>query len=153
MAAGAHLTSTTNGTHPAASAKPLQLAITLPSNPQTRVHLHLTLTPTTLLLHSTTTSPETPSSSAALGSFVYALPDRYNPSQPLSTPLYTIPSTVDFTTRLAKVLVRKTAKACYVSWSGDLTGGVMGGSVEEEMEVFRGIVEVVMAEVGKGAAS
>ncbi len=74
---------------------------------------------------------------------------RYNPTQPLSTPLYTIPSSLDFTTRMAKVLVRKTGLVCYVGGSINLTGSAGGGSVEEEMEAFRAVVGVVTAQVNE----
>ena len=72
---------------------------------------------------------------------------RYNPSQPLSTPLYTLPSSLDFTTRMAKVLARKTKLPCYVGSSINLSGAAGGGTVDEEMEAFRAIVEVVTAGV------
>lgn len=134
---------------PSPTSKPLELAFTLPSNPHTQLHLQLTLQSNTLLLFVTSTTPENSSQPTPLGSFVYALPDRYNPTQPLSTPLYTIPQTLDFTTRLAKLLARKTGRACYVGSSVDLTGSVQGGNVEEEMEAFGAVVKVVMAEVGK----
>jgi hypothetical protein len=149
MAAGTTISPVTNGTTTSISAKPLQLSITLPSNPTIRIHLHLTILPTTLLLFTTTSSPESSTSSAALGSYVYAIPDRYNSLQPLSTPLYTVPSTLDFTMRMAKLLVRKTEKACYVSWSGNLSDSVMGGSVEEEMEAFRAVIGAVVEKVRK----
>lgn len=146
MAAGASQPSISNGT--SATAKPVQLAIPLPNNPTVQIHLHLTLYDNSLTLFLTTSSPETGSSTAAnLGSYVYAMPDRYTPTQPLSTPLYTIPSTLDFATRMAKLLVRKTGKACYVSWSGDLSGAVEGGNVQEEMAAFRAVVTTVVAEV------
>lgn len=132
-----------------ASAKPLELAFTLPSNPHNQLHLQLTIQSNTILLFVTSTTPENTSQPTPLGSFVYALPDRYNPNQPLSTPLYTIPQTLDFTTRLAKLLARKTNRACYVGSSVDLSGSVQGGIVEEEMEAFGAVVKVVMSEIGK----
>jgi len=142
MAADAAPAPTTNGT-PAAN-KPLELAITLPSNPHTKIHIHLTLLPTTLIALLTTSTPESPPNSAAFGSYVYAMPDRYNPTQPISTPLYTVTGSLEFAERMAKLLAKKTGKGCYVSWSGDLSGGVQGGSVEEEMEAFRAVVKTVV---------
>lgn len=50
---------------------------------------------------------------------------------------------------MAKVLVRKTKKACYVGSSVSFTSAAGGGSVDEETEGFRKIVEVVTAEVEK----
>lgn len=79
----------------------------------------------------------------------YSHGQRYNPTQPLSTPLYTLPSSVDFVTRLAKVLVRKTGRVCYVGGGINLSGAAQGGSVEEEMEAFRAVVEAVGKEIGR----
>lgn len=150
MAADAALAPTTNGT-PAGS-RPLELAVTLPSNPHTRIHLHVTLLPTTLILLLTTSTPESPPNSAVLGSYVFAMPDRYNPSQPISTPLYTVTGSLEFAERMAKLLAKKTGKGCYVSWSGDLSGGVQGGSMEEEMEAFRAVVKTVVEADGKAGS-
>lgn len=138
----------TNGVHPTTT-KPLELAFTLPSNPHTQIHLHLTVHATTILLFVTTTTPESTSQPTPLGSFVYALPDRYNPSQPLSTPIYSVTHTQDFTQRLARLLARKTGRACYVGNSATFKDSVQGGTVEEEMEAFGAVVKVVMGELGK----
>lgn len=74
--------------------------------------------------------------------------DRYEqkatPSETLSTPLFTHGSTLDFTTRLSKLLARRTNKPVYVGNSTSFSSAGMGGTVEEEMEGFRRVVEVVM---------
>lgn len=62
----------------------------------------------------------------------------------MSTALYTQPYTIDFATRLAKLLARKTGKPCYVGWSGGFTEMARGGDVEEEMGALRNIGEVVV---------
>ena len=72
-----------------------------------------------------------------------------NPGQTLSTPLYTYESSVEFTTRLAKLLARKTGNPIYVGNSISFASAGMGGTVEEEMEGFKKVVEVVMSEVQK----
>jgi hypothetical protein len=77
---------------------------------------------------------------------------RYNPTQPLSTPLYTLPSSLDFTTRMAKVLARKTSMPCYVGSSVNLSSAAGGGTVEEELEAFRLVVNVVMRAVERSKA-
>lgn len=64
--------STPNGTSPIV--KPVQLSVTLPYAPDTRIRLHLTTQKASLLLFLTTTSAEAGSSAAPLGSFVYAIP-------------------------------------------------------------------------------
>ncbi|KAK4550465.1 hypothetical protein LTR36_000044 [Oleoguttula mirabilis] len=149
MAVGAGSTALTNGTHP--STTPIELAIGLPHMPGTKIHIHLTILTTSLMLFLTSTSLESAQGGATMGSFVYAMPDRYNPSQPLSTPLYSVPSSLDLTTRLAKLLTRRTKKLCYVGGSINLTGAAGGGTVEEEVEAFRAIVQVVTAEVAKAS--
>ena len=72
-----------------------------------------------------------------------------NSGQTLSTPLYTYESSVEFTTRLAKLLARKVGRPIYVGNSISFASAGMGGTVEEEMEGFKKVVEVVMEEVQK----
>ncbi|CAK4030127.1 uncharacterized protein RCC_09633 [Lecanosticta acicola] len=141
MAVGAGTSHAANGVHD--SSKPIEIAIDLPQSPGIRVNVHLTTLETSILLFLTSSSTETAQGAASMGSFVYAMPDRYNPTQPMSTALYTMPSSLDFTTRIAKVLCRRLQKPCYVGCSINLSGAAGGGSVEEEMEAFRNIVEVV----------
>lgn len=126
---------------------PIQLSFPLPKAPETRIHVHLTIQSTFLLLFLTTTLNGNTSNVAPLGSFVYALPDRMNAGQTLSTPLYTYESSVEFTTRLAKLLARKTGKPIYVGNSINFATAGMGGNVEEEMEGFRKVVEVIMEQL------
>jgi hypothetical protein len=71
-----------------------------------------------------------------------------NAGQALSTPLHTSEPTLEFTTRLAKLLARRTGKPVYVGNSISFASAGMGGTVEEEMEGFKKVVEVVMGEVG-----
>jgi hypothetical protein len=75
---------------------------------------------------------------------------RTNPGQTLSTPLYTYESSIEFTTRLANLLARKTGKAVYVGNSISFASAGLGGTVEEEMEGFREVVKVVLEKVGGG---
>jgi Proteasome assembly chaperone 4 len=77
------------------------------------------------------------------------LQQRINPGQTISTPLFTHESSLDFTTRLAKLLARKSGKPVYVGNSISFAGAGMGGTVEEEMQGFKKVVEVVMEEVRK----
>ncbi|KAF2222483.1 hypothetical protein BDZ85DRAFT_128747 [Elsinoe ampelina] len=135
----------TNGTSPAA--KPIEIAIPQPFTANTRLHLHLTILATTLILFVTSGGSDSGTSGAAMGSFVYAMPNRYNPSQPLSTTLYTSPESQDFATRLAKVLARRTGKAVHVGSSASFVDAAQGGTVEEEMAGFKRIVEVVMSQI------
>ncbi|KAH8728145.1 hypothetical protein GQ44DRAFT_769665 [Phaeosphaeriaceae sp. PMI808] len=126
-----------------ASNTPYEVSFPLPRAPHTSINLQLTNNGLNLLLFLTTSTPESASASA-LGSFVYAMPNKASPNETLSTPLFTQASTLDFTTRLSKVLARKTDKPVYVGNSISFASAGMGGTVEEEMEGFRRVVEVVM---------
>ncbi|KAK0285171.1 hypothetical protein LTR35_005373 [Friedmanniomyces endolithicus] len=148
MAAGAgQAPIVTNGVHTAG--QPFELSVGLPHNLGTRIHLHLTILATSIILFLSSATLDGAHAGAAMSSFIYAMPDRYNPSQPLTTSLYTQPSSQDFSARLAKVLVRRTGKLCYVGGSMNLANAVGGGTVDEEMEAFRAIVAVVATEVTK----
>lgn len=57
------------------SVKPIELSFPMPKAPETRIHLHLTIQMTSLLLFLTTALNGNTSEAAPLGSFVYALPD------------------------------------------------------------------------------
>lgn len=148
------------------SAKPIELSFPMPKAPDTRIHLQLTIQTTSLLLFLTTAMNGDISTKAPLGSFVYALPDviplsssfcdvhinclqRIHPGQTLSTPLYTYESSLEFTTRLAKLLARKVGRPVYVGNSISFASAGMGGTVEEEIEGFKKVVEVVMDEFHK----
>ncbi|CBX99539.1 predicted protein [Plenodomus lingam JN3] len=143
---------------------PIEVSFPLPKAPHTNLHLQLTNNGPNLLLFLTTATPESASSSP-LGSFVYAMPNRAftilasrvheevranhswqraTPTDTLSTPLFTHGGTLDFATRLSKVLARKTGKPVYVGNSASFASAGMGGTVEEEMEGFKRVVEVVM---------
>ncbi|KAK3671305.1 hypothetical protein LTR78_008765 [Recurvomyces mirabilis] len=139
-----------NGTHDVN--KPIELVIRLPFHQETKIHLHLTILATSIMLFVSTAALDAASGGAAMGSFVYAMPDRYNPSQPMSTAIYTVPSSQDFVTRMAKLLAKRTGKLCYVGGALNMSNAAAGGTVDEEMQAFRSIVEVVNAEVGKAKA-
>jgi hypothetical protein len=151
------------------SAAPIELSFPLPKSPDTSIHIHLTLRSTSVLLFLTTATNGDTATPATLGSFVYALPDvsggcysylvswkklrlcpqRIHSGQTISTPLYTYESSIEFTTRLAKLLARKLGKPVYVGNSISFASAGMGGTVEEEMEGFKKVVQVVMEEAQK----
>ncbi|KAK3062667.1 hypothetical protein LTS18_003594 [Coniosporium uncinatum] len=140
-----------NGTHaPSTSSKPIQLALPLPHAPHSRIHIHLTILKNSLLLFLSTSSAESGSTLAPMGSLVYAMPNRTNASaQPLSTALYPQSTTVDFATRIARILARRSGKPTYVGNSMSFAAAGLGGAVEEEMEGLNRVIEVVMAEIAK----
>ncbi|KAI1093979.1 hypothetical protein F5B19DRAFT_97275 [Rostrohypoxylon terebratum] len=126
----------------AAIDEPIQLSFPLPRSLDTKIHLRLTIKAKVILLFVTTMAVDDPDDAAPMGSFVYALPDKYNPNQPLSTTIYSVEPTIEFTTRLAKILARKTQMPVYVGNSISFASTGLGGTVEEEMEALKKIVEV-----------
>ena len=78
---------------------------------------------------------------------------RFNAQQPLATTLFSSESTVEFTTRLARLLARKAGMPVYVTNSMSLENTPMGGTVEEEMEAFKAIVDVVLGQLQRMGAS
>ncbi|KAI0006924.1 hypothetical protein F4779DRAFT_594256 [Xylariaceae sp. FL0662B] len=123
--------------------KPVQLSFPLPRSLDTKIHLRLTVTSKVIMLFLTTVAPDEADKAAPMGSFVYSLPDKYNPNQPLSTTIYSAEATLEFTTRLAKILVKKTQMPVYVGNSISFANTGLGGTMEEEMETFKKVVEVV----------
>ncbi|KAK8101641.1 hypothetical protein PG999_012015 [Apiospora kogelbergensis] len=119
-----------------------QVSFPLPRSMDTRIHMRLITKPKVIIMHLTTVAVDEPAAPAPMGSFVYALPDRFNPDVPLSTPIYHEEPTIDFTTRLAKILVKKTQMHVYVSNSVSLVSTGLGGTFEEEMEAFKKVLEV-----------
>ncbi|KAK3325390.1 hypothetical protein B0H66DRAFT_599555 [Apodospora peruviana] len=124
---------------------PVQLSIPLPRSLDTRIYMHLTVKAKAVVLFLATASAQEMGAPTPMGSFVYALPDRYNPSQPLSTPLYTVEPTLELTTRLAKLLAKKTRLPTYVGNSMSFTNAGIGGTVEEEMEAFKQVAALVLS--------
>ncbi|KAK3956474.1 hypothetical protein QBC32DRAFT_123982 [Pseudoneurospora amorphoporcata] len=132
---------------------PIQLSLPLPRSMDTRTYLQLTVKSKAVVLFLTTASAEEATSPTPLGSFVYALPDRYNPTQPLSTPLCTVEPTLEFTTRLAKLITRRTQLPTYVGNSVSFASTGLGGTVEEEMEAFKQVAELVLSRLKSANAT
>ncbi|CAD0082158.1 unnamed protein product [Aureobasidium vineae] len=67
----------TNGTGPESKlTEPIQFSMPLPNAPGSRIHTHLTILATSILIFCTSTTAEFSSSAIpSLGSFVYAMPD------------------------------------------------------------------------------
>ncbi|KAI8964886.1 hypothetical protein F5Y11DRAFT_345086 [Daldinia sp. FL1419] len=122
--------------------EPIQLSFPLPRSLDTKIHLRLTIKSRVITLFATTVAADEEDQAVPMGSFVYALPDKYNPSQPLSTTIFAVEATLEFTTRLAKILAKKTQMPVYVGNSISFASTGLGGAVEEEMEALKRIVEV-----------
>lgn len=56
---------------------------------------------------------------------------------------------MDFATRIAKIVAKRTGKPTYASNSISFAGTGRGGAAEEEMDGLRRCVEVVMGEIDK----
>lgn len=70
---------------------------------------------------------------------------RTSPNSTISTTLYTTPSSIEYTTRVAKILARRTHKPIYVGCSIDPNG--LGLTVEEEMEGLTHIVNFIAKKI------
>lgn len=120
-----------------------QLSFPLPRSLEARIFVRLTIQAKSVMIFLTTAAADELGTPPPLGSFVYALPDKLNPGQPLSTPLYSAGSSEEFTTRMARLFAKKTQLPVYVASSISFASTGLGGTVEEEMEAFRKVVEVV----------
>ncbi|KAK3366065.1 hypothetical protein B0T24DRAFT_411568 [Lasiosphaeria ovina] len=125
----------------------IQLSIPLPRSLDTRIYLSLTIKTKAITLFLTTASADGAGTPTPLGSFVFALPDKYNPTQPLSTPLCTVEPTLELTTRLAKIVAKKTQLPTYVGNSISFANAGLGGTMEEEMEAFKQVAQIVLSKL------
>jgi hypothetical protein len=55
--------------------------------------------------------------------------------------------TIEFTTRLAKLVAKKTQLPTYVGNSISFASTALGGSVEEEMEAFQKVAALVLSKL------
>ncbi|KAK5995883.1 hypothetical protein PT974_04301 [Cladobotryum mycophilum] len=134
----------------------VEVSIPLPRSLDARIFIRLTIQAKAILLFLTTASQDELGNPNTMGSFVYALPDRFNPQQPLATTLFSSEQSLEFTTRIARLLARKSKFPVYVTNSISLESTGMGGTVEEEMEAFKSVVEVVVGKLesaGFGSAA
>jgi hypothetical protein len=69
---------------------------------------------------------------------------RFNSSQPLATTLYSTEATLEFATRMARLLAKKTRLPVYVGSSISLASTTLGGTVEEEMGAFKAVASVTL---------
>lgn len=139
------------------------IALPLPLSPHTTLHIRMTRLETANMVFLTTTDYSAPSTTSALGSFVYAMPNvsypsffrkpsghltsmhlqRLSPSDVFSTALFPVPSSIDLATRVAKILARRTSKPTYVGCSAIFPGA----TVEEELGGVRAAIETILKEL------
>ncbi|KAI1354939.1 hypothetical protein F5Y01DRAFT_311315 [Xylaria sp. FL0043] len=144
--------------------EPIQVSFPLPRGMDTKIHMRLTIQSKAILVFVTAVAAEDSDKLAPMGSFVYAMPDvglpracvllfqldtylllqKYNPNQPISTILYSAEATLEFTTRLAKILAKKTNMPVYVGNSISFASTGLGGTMEEEMEAFKQVAAVAI---------
>jgi hypothetical protein len=67
---------------------------------------------------------------------------RTSSNSTIATTIYTSASSIEYTTRVAKIVARRTKKPVYVACSIDPNG--LGLQVEEEMEGLRKIVDLIV---------
>lgn len=143
--------------------KTTELAFTLPMSLDTKIYLHVNNLANAVMVVLATTSITSTGSLPPLGNLVYAIPNvclnrhrcntltkslqRLEPSgQPLCTTLYARASSLDFVSRLARILAKKLSKPVYVG--GEIKLWVQ----EDEAVALRGILDLVMKAVGDAGA-
>ncbi|EFX01311.1 hypothetical protein CMQ_6253 [Grosmannia clavigera kw1407] len=119
----------------------VSFATLLPRSQDTELHVRLTSRAKSLMVSvATTGTDEGDHARSELGSFVYALPNRYQAGDPLCTTLYSDEKSLEFAVRLAKLIVRRTQMVAYVSTSISLERMGLGGTVEEILEAYQAVV-------------
>ena len=139
------------------------ISVPLPHIVHNTLHIQLTRFETSNLVFLTTSDPYSSSFTSPLGSFVYAMPNvpfrfptaivvlqltqmyssfcqRFQSTEPLCTHLYAMTETIDFATRVAKIIARRTEKPAYVGCSAVFPAA----DVEEETGALRMAVQGVM---------
>lgn len=154
-----HQTSTATARDVTRPESPQPLSIPLPLSPQITLHVQIKPLETSNLIFITTTDISKNPSISALGSFVYSMPNvclsicpskpnlqhlrpvqRSQPAEPFCTPLHTVSGSIDFATRVAKILAKRTGKPTHVGCSVTLGSS----SVEEEAAALGETIDVIM---------
>lgn len=130
-----------------ASTSVAELSVQLPQSLDTRIYIRLSTLEKVTLVSLTTASQDEPAAAPPMGSFVYAMPNRFDSTQPLATTLFPHEQSIEFSTRLAKLLARKTSAPVYVTNSMSFANAGMGGTVEEEMEGLKSILDAVLPRI------
>ncbi|KAK5954987.1 hypothetical protein OHC33_003666 [Knufia fluminis] len=126
----------------AAHANPIEVSFPLPKAPHAILHGHLTFLEGCAMVHLTTSElGESGSTLAPLGSFVYTMPDRLDEKSTISSVLCATGSSIDYATRLSKILARRMRLPVYVGCSMSFAGI----TPEEEMEGLGRVVSEIMA--------
>ncbi|CAK7241402.1 MAG: hypothetical protein STHCBS139747_002863 [Sporothrix thermara] len=119
------------------TSKTVTFSTLLPHALDTQIHVRLTTRDKCLMLF--VTGADEGETLSAMGSFVYAVPDRFKPSEPLCTNIYVEENSLEFAARLARLIVKRTQQPVYVSSSLSLDRMGLGGTVEEVLEAFQAV--------------
>ncbi len=76
-----------------------------------------------------------------------------NKGQTLCSNIFVYDPTIDFTVRMARLLARETQKPVYIGNSMSFASAGMGGTVAEEMEGFKKVLDVVAVELERSDSS
>ncbi|KIL90523.1 hypothetical protein FAVG1_06255 [Fusarium avenaceum] len=109
----------------------IELSVPLPRSLDTRIYLRLSTKAKSIVLFTTTASQDELAAPVSMGSFVYALPNT------------TLIETRSGTAVIHDALLIRDLPV-YVTNSISFANAGMGGTVEEEMEAFKTIVQVVV---------
>ncbi|KAJ5333022.1 hypothetical protein MYU51_005255 [Penicillium brevicompactum] len=127
----------------APTVKPTEVSFTLPKAFHTTAHVHLNFLGHCAMVFLATSSPaDSGGSIKPMGSFVYAMPDRTSSKATIATTLYTSAPSIEYTTRIAKILARRFSIPVYVGCSID--PHALGLEVAEEMEGLTKTINVIM---------
>ena len=69
---------------------------------------------------------------------------RLQPNEALSTALYTVPTSIDFATRTAKIVARRTGKPTYIGCNVELGST----TVEEELAAVKAAIDGILRIIG-----
>ncbi|ETN46739.1 uncharacterized protein HMPREF1541_00928 [Cyphellophora europaea CBS 101466] len=126
--------------------RPVELSFPVPRHLHLTLQAHLTFLGNCSMIHLTTsTIGEGSSTHPPLGSFVYAMPDRLDAQNAISTALSTEGSSIDYATRLSKILARRFNHPVYVGCSMSFAGL----TAEEEMEGIAAVVGKILEAADK----
>ncbi|CAK7567462.1 MAG: hypothetical protein SEPTF4163_005427 [Sporothrix epigloea] len=126
------------------ASKTVTFSTPLPRALDTQIHVRLTTRDKSLMLFITTAGTDDGELLVPMGSFVYAVPNRFKSSEPLCTNIYIEENSLEFAVRLAQLMVKRTSLPVYVSCSLSLDRMGLGGTVEEVLEAFQAVTKPLL---------
>ncbi|CAK7274576.1 hypothetical protein SEPCBS57363_006235 [Sporothrix epigloea] len=126
------------------ASKTVTFSTPLPRALDTQIHVRLTARDKSLMLFITTAGTDDGELLVPMGSFVYAVPNRFNSSEPLCTNIYIEENSLELAVRLAQLVVKRTRLPVYVFSSLSLDRMGLGGTVEEVLEAFQAVTKPLL---------